>query len=464
LERVIVERRLFRDGQKILVAVSGGLDSMAILHALHELSRVHRWKLTVAHFNHQLRGRAAGADERLVRKTAGDLELPFVAGRGSVRAAARREKISLEMAGRELRHDFLARTARARRIPVIALAHHADDQVELFFLRLFRGTGSQGLSGMKWASPSPADPSILLVRPFLNQPKAALRRAAGAARVAFSEDATNTQLDMERNRIRHKLIPLLRKHCPTRLTETVPRLMELAGAEAETVSALAGQWLGKIRRAPFSQLPVAVQRRVILLQLAAVKPAPPFEMVERLRMRPREPFALDARRTVTRDAAGMLHLRKIEKIGFNPGRRAMLLKGRKGRERIDDLALHWEVEKATGAGFKKEPNVEYFDADKVGSRIWLRHWKAGDRFQPIGVASPRKLQDLLTNAKVPRDERHRRIVAATSRDEPFWVEGLRMAERFKLEPATVRRLKWQWSRSPAGRRRERPRRARSPKR
>jgi tRNA(Ile)-lysidine synthase len=446
LERTIVEKKLFRDGQRILVAVSGGLDSMALLYALHELSRIHRWELTVAHFNHQLRGRAADADERLVRKTAGALKLRFVAGRGNVRAAARRQGISLEMAGRDLRHSFLARTARARRIPVIALAHHADDQVELFFLRLFRGTGGQGLSGMKWSSPSPADPSVLVARPLLAQSKAALRQAASAAGVAFSEDATNAQIDMERNRIRHVVIPLLRKHCPARLTETVPRLMELAGAEAETVTVLAEQWLGARRRPDFSRLPAAVQRRVIQLQLFAMKHTPAFELVERLRARPGEPFALDARRTVSRDAAGMLHAGRIERIEFDPTRRAVVLKGREGREEIGGLAVCWEIERTTGAGFTREPNVEYFDADKVGRRIWLRHWQAGDRFQPIGVATPRKLQDLLTNAKVPRGERHRRIVAVTSRDEVFWVEGLRMAERFKLEPATVRRLKWQWRR------------------
>jgi len=438
---------LFRDGQRILVAVSGGVDSMVLLRALHELSGIHGWKLTVVHFNHQLRGRAADADERLVRKAAATLKLRFVAGRGNVRAAARRQGISLEMAGRDLRHSFLARAARGRRIPVIALAHHADDQVELFFLRLFRGTGGQGLSGMKWTGPSPADPSVLLARPFLAQSKAALRRAASAAGVTFSEDATNSQIDTERNRIRNVLIPLLRKHCPARLTETVPRLMELAGAEAETVTALAEQWHRKRRRAKFSALPVAVQRRVIQLQLFALKHTPEFDLVERLRVTTGQSFALDARRAVLRDAAGILRERVIEQIGFNPARRAVHLKGRKGHEQIGDLALRWEIKRTTGAEFTREPNVEYFDADKVGSRIWLRHWQAGDRFQPIGVATPRKLQDLLTNAKVPRGERHRRLVAATSRDEPFWVEGLRMAEPFKLEPATVRRLQWRWRRA-----------------
>jgi tRNA(Ile)-lysidine synthase len=117
---------------------------------------------------------------------------------------------------------------------------------------------------------------------------------------------------------------------------------------------------------------------------------------------------------------------------------------------MGELTVHWEIESKKGASFRAEPNAEYFDADKVGPRIWLRHWQAGDRFQPIGTASARKLQDLFTNAKVPRAERHWRVVATTFRDEPFWVEGLRIAEPFKLKSATTRRLKWQWGRDAQG--------------
>ena len=157
VERNIQNRQLFKRGGKILVAVSGGLDSMVLLHTLYKITSRYKWKIAVAHFNHQLRGRASDADEQLVRKTAVVLELPFIAGRADVRRFARTSKLSLEMAARELRHEFLARVARERKISAIALAHHADDQVELFFLRLLRGAGGEGLAGMKWHSPSPVD-------------------------------------------------------------------------------------------------------------------------------------------------------------------------------------------------------------------------------------------------------------------------------------------------------------------
>src|SRR6185369_15606630 len=167
---------------------------MVLLRVLHDLMQEHGWRLTVAHFNHQLRGRSSDADERFVRQTAERWGIPFTAGHAdkviasvpsstAVKAFARQHNLSLEMAARRLRHDFLARTARQQKTPTIALGHHADDQVELFFLRLLRGTGSDGLAGMKWCGPSPVE-----VR------SSAFRRIEGARRSDRLKAELRTQL------------------------------------------------------------------------------------------------------------------------------------------------------------------------------------------------------------------------------------------------------------------------------
>ena len=150
VQEAIRRHRVFRPGQRILVAVSGGVDSMVLLQALHQLSKANHWRLTVAHLTHQLRGRSSAADERLVRRTAQRLGLSVVVDRSDVRAFGRENKLSVEMAAREIRHAFLARTARRLRIPVVALAHHADDQIELFFLRLLLGCRACSTPAAVW--------------------------------------------------------------------------------------------------------------------------------------------------------------------------------------------------------------------------------------------------------------------------------------------------------------------------
>jgi len=133
-------------GEKVLVAVSGGLDSMVLWRVLQELAPAHRWRLVVAHYNHGLRGAESDRDEALVRSVARRLRCPFFSERGDVATLAKERGLSIEMAARQLRHEFLARTARSQTCSSIALAHHADDQVELFFLRLLRGAGHEGLA------------------------------------------------------------------------------------------------------------------------------------------------------------------------------------------------------------------------------------------------------------------------------------------------------------------------------
>src|ERR1035441_7284724 len=124
-ENNIQDRKFVERGQAVLVAGSGGLDSMTLLHTLHELSSRHQWKLTVAHFNHRLRGRSSDADEKLVRQTAAAMRLPFAAGRANVKEFARKSKLSIEMAARRLRHEFFARVAKERKIRVIRLEQPA---------------------------------------------------------------------------------------------------------------------------------------------------------------------------------------------------------------------------------------------------------------------------------------------------------------------------------------------------
>lgn len=465
VETVVNQRRLLARGQKVLVAVSGGVDSMVLLHALDLLGKKQDWEVSVAHYNHQLRGRASEADEKLVRQAAAELGLRFFGGGADVKKIAERAKISIEMASRKQRHEFLARTAQEHGIPTIAVAHHADDQVELFFVRLLRGAGGEGLSGMKWMSPSPVDRRLWLVRPLLNFSKAELMAFAQESKIRYRNDATNFSADFLRNRIRNELLPLLHEDYQPGLDKTVLRLMDIVGAEAEFVSEVARKFCAGppdgggagIEPGPsfggaieFDQLPLAVQRRVLQQQLARAGLLADFELVEQLRNSPEKKVSVSPGLSVARDAAGRVSCQEDLSGEFNPEALGVKLSDKAGREDFGGRRFRWRVvpvkqfrlpRKNLSAGLFDLREV--FDADKIGNEVVLRHWQPGDRFQPIGLKSAVKLQDLFVNAKIPAARRRELVLASTKGGQIFWVEGLRIGEQFKLTPATRRKLVWQ---------------------
>ena len=358
------------------------------------------------------------------------------------------------MAARKLRHEFLARVARNQKIKTIALAHHADDQVELFFLRLLRGAGGDGLAGMKWRSPSPADKTISLVRPLLGFSKRELAEFARENKICFRDDATNFSSDFLRNRIRNELLPLLRRNYQTGLDKTVLRLMEIIGSESDFAGETARSVVSSLRldlvrpqaeHYIFDKLPIAIQRRVLQSQLAEVGVSPDFDLIESLRQSADCFVSVGPKISVARNVNGKIILRAEQISKFNESERAVK-SGGAGHADFGERHFRWSVEPMRRfLRSRHMAGMEVFDADKIGGGIVLRHWRAGDRFQPIGLKSAAKLQDLFVNAKISAARRRELVLATTADGGIFWVEGLRIGERFKLTPQTARKLVWKWS-------------------
>jgi tRNA(Ile)-lysidine synthase len=290
------------------------------------------------------------------------------------------------------------------------------------------------------------------VRPLLSSSKSELLAYAREHKVRFREDATNASPDHLRNRIRNELLPLLRKKYQPGLDKTVLRLMDIIGADAEFV-ADAAQNFFRNRRAEsqegFARLPVAVQRKALQQQLIEFGLIPDFELVEHLRGMPGKPVSVGVGLTVACDASGTVVCREHSQAGFNPASMVMKLAGQRGRVRFGGRQVNWRRQRMEKfrvplkkSGRNPATTRECFDASTVGDQIILRHWRPGDRFQPIGLSSAAKLQDLFVNARIPADRRRGLILATTAENEIFWVEGLRIGEKFKLIHPTRQVLQW----------------------
>jgi len=437
---------LIKKGDAVLVAVSGGVDSMVLVEVLRKLAETDGFTIAVAHFNHQLRGRASDLDEKLVQKYCARHELRLEAGRGDVKAVSKDKKISIEMAGRELRLHFLRETARRLKCGEVALAHHADDQVELFFIRLFRGSGGDGLAGMAWRGDFLGAKELKLVRPLLDLEKTRLLEYAKQHQVPYREDATNQDVEILRNRIRKKLIPYVTSQFGGATMSAMSRTMEVVGAEADLVKQEAVGWLGSKRRKSFERLHLAVQRQVIRQQLWVLGVQESFDLVEALRGQAGIWMQVDAGTFLCRQLSGLVERRAPQSAAFHQAERQCELSEALGAARFASLGIIWERSKAPKSFTKPKrvDGLEVFDAEKVGGIITLRHWRAGDRFQPLGMPRSVKLQNWFVNRKVPMERRRQLVVAETADGRVFWVEGERIGEQFKLDKASRQRLKWQW--------------------
>ena len=269
--------------ERYLVGVSGGRDSVALLHWLVNVGYK---KLVVCHLNHQLRGRSSDADARFVEKLAEKYQLDFELGAANIPALARKKKLSTETAARDSRYSFFARAAKRRRCHTIFLAHHADDLVETFLINLFRGAGMTGLAAMREMSTRRVDSiDLSIVRPLLGVWRKEIDNYVREQGLKFREDASNKNLNPFRNRIRHRIIPYLEKNLGRNLRPAIWRTAAIAGEEEAWID---GQLL-KSRDAELSvtklrALPVALQRRAIFKWLRAQNISEVgFDVVERVR-------------------------------------------------------------------------------------------------------------------------------------------------------------------------------------
>jgi tRNA(Ile)-lysidine synthase len=284
--RLIEPTKFLRDfppAHRYLIGVSGGRDSVMLLHWLVE--RGYK-KLIVCHLNHQLRGRSSDADARFVEKLAAKYDVDLEIGSANVAALAAKSKISIETAARVARYSFFAKVASRRRCNTIFLAHHADDLVETFLINLFRGAGLSGLGAMREVSMRRVDHvDLTIVRPLLGVWRKEIDGYVRECRLKFREDTSNKNLAPLRNRLRGQVIPYLEKTIARNIRTSIWRAAMIAAAEENWLDMAVGDFASKdISVTKLRELPTALQRRSILKWLRAQNVTNVgFELIERVR-------------------------------------------------------------------------------------------------------------------------------------------------------------------------------------
>lgn len=436
--------RLFASGDRVLVAVSGGPDSVALLHLLKRLSPALGLELGMAHYDHGLRGEDSRGDAAFVADLAKRLGLPCHLGTGKVKEVARRYKVSVQMAARKLRRHFFQATRSNHAYTKLAQGHTADDQVELFWLRLLRGAGLEGLKGMEPATPEG------LVRPLLAVGKGVLLAWLEQENLPYRVDASNLSRAYLRNRVRLDLLPHLSQRYNPRLAQTIWRTQVLLREDEhlvrrDTVAAwdLASRRLAEdcfaLDLERFFALEEARQRRVLRFGVNLISPdltlsAAQVGSLLALAKSERSggQISLGEGVQVARAAAALHILRALPE----PSREVTLLPGCPGEVKSPE-GWRWQLSRRTVQPGEPwpPPEVAWLNPDRVSLPLQARGWRPGDRFWPQGAPGPKKLQDFLVDAKIPRWLRPH-LPLVVSAGQIIWAAGLRLAEPVKLLPTS----------------------------
>jgi tRNA(Ile)-lysidine synthase len=437
------------EGAAVLVAVSGGGDSVGLLHALARLAPVRGWRLVAAHLDHGLRAGTAERDRAFVEDLAARLRVAVIAERHEVRPGPGE---SLEEAARTVRRAFLSRAAAAEGAGRIALGHTGDDLAETVLLRLTRGTGPGGLAAMRTLEG-------IWWRPFLGLGGEEIRACLREAGEPWCEDETNRDLRFDRNRVRREVLPVLARLNP-RVVEALARAARLAGEDEELLESLAREALNRLERpvagagvaleaAGLEALPPALAGRVVRLAVARVREDPRGVSLAHVRAL----LALCGEPTgralslpggsSARAERGAVVLRPPaprvpeERPLDCPGSADWGRMGTLRARRLSRAAMPERPETVCG------PRRALLDADRAAAALRVRAPRAGDRFRPLGAPGERLLRDFLRDAGVPAPERGL-LPLVLCGEQIAWVTGHRIDERFRLGPETRGALELIW--------------------
>lgn len=464
--QALIDRQLLGRDEAVVVGVSGGPDSVALLHLLHSLKSQEGWSLQlhVAHMNHQLRGAESDADAAFVERLAKSLGLPVTLESVDVRARAKERGGSLELVGRQCRFEFLERLCLKLGWHTVAMAHHADDNAETILHRIIRGTGLRGLGGIRIVRSLRPGSDIRIIRPLLPFRRAQIEDYLAQKGLESRLDATNHSSEFTRNRLRNIILPLLREKFNPQVDEALLRLAEQArGADAYLSETSERQLESLVVSHDTSQLtlhaqllarkPRVIQTQVIrhaLLRLGVGEAELTYGHLEAVAN-----LAAGREGNKTLDLPGGLRVaRRYSRLVFETQSGApveptaeemrvsmngVTLLPAFGMEiaaeliEADEETVAAHIRRQAGRG--QTNYEEWLDAGQVTPPLVARPRRPGDRFLPLGMTGMKKLSDFFIDEKIDPQLRDRAVVLCDQLG-PVWVAPFRIDDRVRLHRGT----------------------------
>lgn len=442
VKEYIVRNQLLTEGSKILVAVSGGADSMVLLFILQKLG----YRCSVAHMNFNLRGQASDEDEKFVKSYATKHHLDFYGKSVNTLLYAENHGISMEMAARDLRYSFFEEILKKEKITYVAVGHHKNDLVETMLLNLTRGTGVRGLAGIKAKNGN-------IIRPLLGITNAEIVAFANKNDLLFRTDSTNDDTKIQRNFFRHTVVPHFESINPSftstmyKTAESMQQVQKLIDLHVSSFKQkFVEEMDGKIRinKDGFSD---SISKEIVLFELLS-----PFvfngDQLQEIRSALEQQthgktwFSPSHRLLTSHTHLVIQPLEKIEKP-----QAVWMDKSTIGIDEPINLKV-FPVQPKNEVAFNFSPENAYFDAAKINFPLQLRKWKQGDWFVPFGMKGRKKLSDFFIDNKFSLDKKEETFVLLSG-DEIIWIVGYRTDDRYKITEETTRVLQMHFNPKPA---------------